>query len=67
MENVGSVQSQPNPDVTHSEAVPPDVLTAKLEALRGSLKDEMAQVFRIQVQLLLEEYTGLKPLMSVSR
>ncbi len=54
-----------NPSTLHSEAVPPDVLAAKLEALRAELKDELGETFRIQARLLLDEYTGLKPLMSV--
>ena len=51
---------------THSEAVPPDVLTAKLEALKADLKNELGDAFRLQAQLLLDEYTGLKPLLDVA-
>ena len=51
---------------THSEAVPPDVLTAKLEALKAELKNELGDAFRLQAQLLLDEYTGLKPLLDVA-
>ncbi len=50
----------------HSEAVPPDVLTAKLEALKADLKNELGDAFRLQAQLLLDEYTGLKPLLDVA-
>ena len=51
---------------THSEAIPPDVLTAKLEALKAELKNELGDAFRLQAQLLLDEYTGLKPLLDVA-
>ena len=51
---------------THSEAVPPDVLTAKLEALKADLKNELGDAFRLQAQLLLDEYTGLKPLLDIA-
>ena len=44
---------------THSEAIPPDVLKA-------DLKNELGDTFRIQAQLLLDEYTGLKPLLDVA-
>ena len=50
----------------HSEAIPPDVLTAKLEALKADLKNELGDAFRLQAQLLLDEYTGLKPLLDVA-
>ncbi len=50
----------------HSEAVPPDVLAAKLDALKADLKNELGDAFRVQAQLLLDEYTGLKPLLDVA-
>ena len=65
MSKTHTTEEPSNPRTLHSEAIPPDVLAAKLETLKAELKDELGEAFRIQARLLLDEYTGLKPLMSV--
>lgn len=50
----------------HSDAQPPDMLTARLEAFETNLKEELAEIVRTQNELLLNQHMALKPLMSVS-
>ena len=53
------------PPNAHSEATPPDVLRAKLDALKAELCQELAAVVEQQNALLLNQHQALKPLLSV--
>ncbi len=50
---------------THSEAFPPDVLAARLEALKADLTEHITETIRQLNAQLLKEHAALKPLMSV--
>ncbi len=67
MQKVGNSRPPDNscPPVTQGEAVPPDVLQAKLEAIKADLRDELAEIVRQQNELLLKRHQALKPLLSI--
>lgn len=53
------------PQLLHGEALPPDVLQAKLDALREDLRSELARVVEEQNEALLRRHQALKPLLSI--
>ena len=60
-----STTEVPKSGTPHSEAMPPNVLAARLEAFRADLSEHILDRVRALNEELLREHTALKPLMSV--
>ena len=68
MDKMRSLQSQSNmaEPATHSDAVPPDVLDARLVAFRDHLTEHVVEQVRALNEQLLREYSAMKPLLDVA-